>query len=111
MPSTAFRALYQIRKRVKLLSHQRRLLAPPSNLAVHEVEEQTEWHESEGSPNSTVIGRVTETVAHGGEDGHDYSARLVVKQAIVDVLTCLRRNLLQVRLAIKITNTADPAGK
>lgn len=73
---------YQIRKRVKLLSHQRGLLAPPSNLAVHEVEEKTEWHEPEGGPNSTVIGGVAETVAHGGEDGHDYSARLVVEQAI-----------------------------
>lgn len=63
---------YQVRKRVKLLSHQRGLLAPPSDLAVHKVEEQTEWHECEGGPQSTVIGGIAETVTHGGEDRHDY---------------------------------------
>lgn len=75
-------ALYQIRERVKLLSHQRGLFAPPSNLAVHEIEKQTEWHESESSPQSAIVGRVAETIAHGGKDGHDCLKLLIAERGI-----------------------------
>ena len=65
--------MYQIRERVELLSHEGRLLAPPCNLAIHEVEEQTKWHESQGRPDGAVFSRFAETVAHGGEHRHDCS--------------------------------------
>jgi hypothetical protein len=37
---------YQIGERVQFLAHETGLLPPPSDLAVHEIEEQAEWNEA-----------------------------------------------------------------
>ena len=63
--------VYQIRQRIKLLTHQATLLPPPRDLSIHEIEEQTERHESQRGPEIGMCGGGTETIAHGGEDGHD----------------------------------------
>lgn len=53
------------------MTHQASLLPPSGYFAVHEVEEETEWHEGEGSVEVSGIGWSAETVAERGEDGHD----------------------------------------
>src|SRR5690349_14813777 len=63
---------YQIRERVQLLSHETGLLPPPCDLAVHEVEEQSEWDEAECEVEvRVVVGVVLYAVAQRGKDGHD----------------------------------------
>lgn len=61
----------QISKRIKLLPHQATLPPPPRNLPVHEIEKQPKRHERQRRPQVSVCARGPETVAHGGEDGHD----------------------------------------
>lgn len=73
---------YQIGERVKLLPHQRRLLAPASNPSIHEVEEQTKRHERKSSPHITVLSGVSEAIAHRREDGHDCSVWLAADRQI-----------------------------
>lgn len=66
------RGAYQVGKRVKFLSHKRGLFPPPRDLAVHKVEEQSEWDEGQCPVQvGVVIGVVLDAVTEGREDGHN----------------------------------------
>jgi hypothetical protein len=63
---------YQVSKRIQFLAHERRLLPPSRNLAIHEVESETKGNEAEGQVQVGVVGGVgLDAVAERGEDGHD----------------------------------------
>jgi len=75
---------YQISERIKLLAHQRSLLPPPRDLAIHKVEEETERDEAEREVEVGVVGRVgLDAVAEGGEDGHDAAEACVSYQHVL----------------------------
>jgi len=65
------RETYQIRQRIQFLSHERRFVPPPGNFAIHKVEEKSKGHERERCPQISIVVRVTKTVTHRREDGHD----------------------------------------
>lgn len=58
------REMYQIRERIQLLAHHRRLLSPSSDLAVHEVEEESERHKPQGCPEVCEIVGIAKAIAH-----------------------------------------------
>ena len=62
---------YQIRQTIQLLPHQAALVPPPSYLAVHEIKEQPERHESQSGPHVTVGVGGTEAVPHRAKYGHE----------------------------------------
>jgi hypothetical protein len=62
----------EVRERVQLLAHEGGLFTPAGDFAVEEVEKEAAGHEAEGEPEIGGVGGVAETVAHGGEDGHDW---------------------------------------
>ena len=62
---------HKIRQRVELCAHQAALSPPSCDHAVEEVEQETERHERQGSPQVTGLVRRAETVAQGELDGHD----------------------------------------
>jgi hypothetical protein len=59
---------YQISERIELLAHERALLSPTSDLAIHKVEEQTKGHEGQSGPEVAEIIGVAHAVAEGGHD-------------------------------------------
>ena len=62
----------EVSQGIEFLAHERRLLAPAGDFAVHEVEEETEGDEAEGKVQVRVVEGVRlRAVAEGGEDGHD----------------------------------------
>ena len=69
---------YQVGERIKLLAHKRALLSPASDLAIHKVEEQTEGHEGQGSPEVTKIVGVAHAVAERGHDRVDTAEACIV---------------------------------
>jgi len=74
LPASAPRkrkSTYQICQRVQLLPHQTALAPPPSHLAIHEIKEQSEGHESQRSVHIAEGVWGPETVTQGGEDGHE----------------------------------------
>lgn len=52
------RKTHQIGQRVEFLAHQARLISPPSNLPIHEVEEQAKWYEGQRRVQIAVVTRV-----------------------------------------------------
>ena len=62
---------YQISKRIEFLAHERALLSPASDLAIHKVEEETKGHEGQGSPEVAEIIGIAHAVAEGGHDRVD----------------------------------------
>ena len=62
---------YQIRQRIQLLPHQTALTPPPRDLPIHKVEEEPKRHECQRCPYVAIGVWGAETVAHGGEDGHE----------------------------------------
>jgi hypothetical protein len=73
---------HQISERVQLLSHERALLSPAGNLAVHEVKEHAEWHKGQGSPEVAEIVRVAHAVAERGEDRVDTTEACIEESVI-----------------------------
>lgn len=70
---------YEISQRVEFLTHQAGFAPPARDLAVHEVEEETEGNEAEGPVEvRVVVGVVLDAVAEGGEDGHDAAETFLV---------------------------------
>jgi hypothetical protein len=61
----------EVSQGIEFLAHERCLLAPAGDFAVHEVEEETEGDESESEVQVRVVEGVRlRAVAEGGEDGH-----------------------------------------
>ena len=79
------RETHQISQRIQLLPHQTALLPPPCHLPIHEVEEETKGYKRKGDIDGAVgVGRA-ETVAHGGEDGHEAAESCSVTNALSDL--------------------------
>lgn len=84
---------YEVSQRIQLLAHERRLLPPPRDLAVHKVEEQAQRYEAERKVQVGVVVRVVlDAVPQGGEDGHDaaeaWSVRLACGHAETSDVSC-----------------------
>jgi len=53
------------------LAHQRALVSPSGNLAIHKIKEESKRHEAHGEPETRELITLAQTVAHGGENAHN----------------------------------------
>ena len=77
---------YQISQRIQFLPHQTALPPPARDFPIEEIEEQSQWHESEGDVEVGGGGGGAEAVAHGGEDGGEAAEAVEEGDAVGEVV-------------------------